>query len=130
MSKFSHLVIVKSGSLLPMLYRVSELAAALKIPDRTLRDWLQQGAPHTRDNRNHIWIVGTQFSKWIEKNRAHKAVHRKMRDDEAYCFRCKAPVALVNPEVKRIKAKLTRITGKCPQCGTTINRGGRVGQAY
>ncbi len=39
-----------------MLYTVSEIAAALAVPERTLRDWLEAGAPHDREQHARIWI--------------------------------------------------------------------------
>ena len=55
--------IIKSPGLLPMLYTVSEISAALDLAERTLRDWLSTGAPHFRDPRGHIWINGREFRK-------------------------------------------------------------------
>ena len=65
--KFPHSVIAKTPYILPMKYKVSELAEELRIPDRTLRDWLKRGAPHERDSRNHIYIVGPDFAAWVAK---------------------------------------------------------------
>jgi hypothetical protein len=107
-----------------MLYMVSELANELGIPDRTLRDWLDTGAPHQRDRRGHLWINGQEFAQWVENQRIKKAPE-KLADDEAYCLRCRQPVALIDPEIIPIKGKLINIKGYCPQCGNVINRGGR-----
>ena len=49
-------VIVKSPRLLPMLYTARELAIQQRVPERTLRDWLNMGAPHKRDYRERIGI--------------------------------------------------------------------------
>lgn len=125
--RLSHSAIVKSVGLLPMNYKVSEIAELLGMPDRTLRDWLTIGAPHFRDKRNHIWIVGTELKEWINSNREKKR-RQKMSDKEAYCFRCKKPVDLLNPKVIPIKGKLINIRGICPNCKCIINRGGRLGK--
>lgn len=45
-----------------MHYKVSELAAAIDIPERTLRDWLVAGAPHFRDQQDNLWIHGRDFA--------------------------------------------------------------------
>ena len=45
-----------------MLYTVSEMAAALGVPERTLRDWLEAGAPHDREQHARIWIHGRKFA--------------------------------------------------------------------
>ncbi len=124
--KLPHKVIVKAPGLLPMKYKVSELRKELNIPDRTLRGWLVKGVPHQRDNRNHIWIIGTEFAMWVEKQKKPKR-ERKLKDNEAYCFKCKKPVKLLNAKHIHIKGKLINIKGNCLECGTTINRGGRHG---
>ena len=108
-----------------MLYKVSELAAILDVPDRTLRAWLKNGAPHSRDTRKHIWINGTDFARWVDNNQKKKR-RKKMTNGEAYCFRCKLPVKLINPKVIPIKGKLINIRGNCPNCESVINRGGRI----
>jgi len=123
-TKLPHSVIVKAPGLLPMLYKVSEIAEELDIPDRTLRDWLNRGAPHQRDNRNHIWINGEKFSRWVQSQRKKKR-GRRLNDNEAYCFRCNKAVQLISPEIRHIKGKLILIKGTCAHCGCTINRGGR-----
>ncbi len=124
--KLPHSVIVKSPSLLTMLYKVSELAEELGIPERTIRDWLSRGAPHQRDSRNHIWIQGVEFGVWV-KTQEKKKKSRKLGDDEAHCFRCKQGVKLIDPVEKFIIGKLIHIKGTCGRCGCIINRGGRIG---
>jgi hypothetical protein len=123
--QLSHSAIVKSPGLLPMLYTVSEISAALDLAERTLRDWLSVGAPHFRDPRGHIWINGQEFADWIASMRAPKK-KRKLRDDEAYCMRCNRAVQMTEVSTKPIRGKLILIRGICPNCGCTINRGGRL----
>lgn len=124
--KLPHAVIVKSPGLLPMLYTVRELSVALDVPERTLRDWLEAGAPHQRDGRKHIWINGTDFSQWVQGQRKPKR-SVKLLDNQAYCLRCKAVVELIDPEHRAFKGRLIHIKGACPQCGCVINRGARNG---
>jgi hypothetical protein len=120
-----HNVIVRSPGLLPMLYRVYELATELGIPERTLRDWLIAGAPFTHDKGEPIWINGKDFATWVVTQRKVKR-DRKLKDDQAYCLRCNDVIEIVNPEVIHVKGKLINIKGTCPICGTIINRGGRM----
>lgn len=122
--KLPHLVIVRAPGLLPMLYKVGELANELGIPDRTLRDWLNTGVPHQRDRRGHLWVNGQEFAQWVEKQRIKKSPD-KLADNEAYCLRCRQPVVLIDPKFIPIRGKLINIKGYCPQCGNVINRGGR-----
>ncbi len=119
-------VIIKAPGLLPMLYTPREIAEELDLPEKTLRDWLTQGAPHSRDERDHLWVDGRQFAAWVEAQRQIKRQsHGKLKEGEGYCLRCNQIVQIENPVVCHIKGKLYHIKGKCPTCGCTINRGGR-----
>jgi len=51
---------------------------------------------------------------------------RKLRDDEAFCMRCNRVVQMTEISTKPMQGKLILIRGKCPNCGCTINRGGRI----
>jgi len=108
-----------------MLYTVSEIAAALGVPDRTLRDWLEAGAPHDRDQRGHIWIHGKKFAGWVADRRG-PVKRRKLKNDEAYCMRCNRVVSMNEVSINGMQGKLILIRGTCPDCGCTINRGGRL----
>ena len=108
-----------------MLYTVSEIASALDVPERTLRDWLEAGAPHDREQNARIWIHGRKFAAWIAEMRG-PVKRRKLQDDEAYCMRCNRAVRMTNVSVKAMQGKLILIRGRCPDCGCTINRGGRL----
>jgi hypothetical protein len=120
-----HSVIVKAPGLLPMLYKVCELAIELHLPERTLRDWLEGGAPNQRDQRGQIWVYGPDFSHWVVG--MHKPKNKKkLAGNQAYCFRCKKPVELQNASSQPIKGKLIMTKGICPHCGCTINRAGRI----
>jgi hypothetical protein len=122
--KIPRLVSVRAPGLLPMLYTLRELGEELGIPDSTLRDWLQIGAPHQRDNRDHLWVNGKSFADWV-KAQQKPGTHRKLEKGEGYCMHCNQITRLISPEVRHIKGKLVQIKGKCPLCGHTINRGDR-----
>jgi hypothetical protein len=110
--KLPHLVIVRAPSLLAMDYKIQEIVEELGVPNSTLRDWLNKGAPHHRDRRGHIWINGAEFAKWVETQRK-KPRKKKLADDEAFCFRCNRAVKLINPQIIPIVGKLINIRGKC-----------------
>ncbi|MCD4674121.1 MAG: DUF5679 domain-containing protein [Anaerolineaceae bacterium] len=122
--KLPHSVIVKSPGLLPMLYTVRELSKELSIPERTLRDWLAAGAPVQKDNRGRMMVNGCLFYDWVQENKNRKKT-RKLKDNESYCFRCKAVVPFQLIEKRAIKGKLVHLKGICVYCGGVINRGGR-----
>jgi len=122
--KLSHLVIVRSPGLLPMLYTLREMSKELNVPDSTLRGWLQAGAPHQRDSRDHLWINGESFSAWVKAQQKIRT-HRKLAPGEGYCLHCNQITQLVSPEIRHIKGKLIHRRGKCQLCGHIINRGDR-----
>jgi hypothetical protein len=126
--KLPRSAILQAPALLPMLYTVSEISNLLGIPDRTLRDWLAfYGAPHTRDKKNHLWINGVLFAGWVDGLQKKKPKTKaKLAENEAYCLRCNRAVKLIKPVMRPMKGKLILIQGRCPDCGTAINRGGRL----
>jgi hypothetical protein len=67
----THSVIVKAPGLLPMLYLPSELAGELGMPVRTLYDWLNAGAPHTRDAQGNLWIEGRGLPAGSQRTESH-----------------------------------------------------------
>ncbi|MGD0752800.1 MAG: hypothetical protein ABSA23_15495 [Anaerolineales bacterium] len=120
-----HYVIVKAPGLLPMLYKISELSMELKVPDRTLRDWLKIGAPYIRDNGEGIWINGQEFARWVAGQRKPKQ-ERKLTCSQGYCMHCNKIVELVDPKIIPLKGKLVNIRGICPDCAGIVNRGDRL----
>ncbi len=123
--RLSHSVIVRAPGLLPMLYSVSELAAAIGVVERTLRDWLAYGVPHHRDVEGRIWVNGREFANWVQSMRRPQRT-RRMKDDQAYCLHCKKVVELIELQTRRVRGKLTNTRGTCSLCGRMIHRGGRL----
>lgn len=121
-TKLPHTVIVKAPGLLPMLYTPREICEELDIAESTLRDWLQTGVPHQRDNRNRIWINGESFASWVDGQRKPKTLS-KLNEDEAYCMHCNQVSKLISPQIHPIKGNLVLIKGTCTICGNIINRG-------
>ena len=121
-TKLPHKVIVKAPGLLPMLYTPREICEELGIAESTLRDWLQTGVLHQRDNRNRIWINGESFASWVDGQRKPKKVS-KLNKDEAYCMHCNQVSKLISPQIHPIKGNLVLIKGTCTNCGNIINRG-------
>jgi hypothetical protein len=124
--KIPHSVIVRAPGLLPMLYKVRELAEELHVSPNTIRKWAQKGMPHQRDSRSHIWINGREFAEWVETQR-HARRGPKLGPDEGYCMRCRRAVHLLNP-IQQINRKQVLLRGACPRCGATVNRGVPYGQ--
>jgi hypothetical protein len=120
--KLPYSVIVKSTGLLPMLYTVCELAEEISIPERTLRDWLVHGAPHTRDRLSHIWIDGQAFAGWVQSLRK-KSNGTRLKKDEGYCMSCRRGVVMLNPIRYPSASRLIYIHGTCPVCSGKVTRG-------
>lgn len=121
-----HSAIVKAPGLLPMRYRLGELAEALGIPPRIIHRWMMdKELPYTRDGQGHLWINGEQCKDWINRVRREQDGQR-LAPDEAYCLRCCQPVKLINP-TERQNGRRVLLAGECPNCGAAINRGVRRG---
>jgi hypothetical protein len=107
-----------------MLYTVRELADELSMPERTLRDWLLHGAPHTRDRLGHIWVNGQAFAAWVTSQR-RKAPGANLRSGEGYCMVCNRIVVVLQPIRRPSTGKLVYIQGVCPHCNGKVSRGAR-----
>ncbi len=126
--KLPHAVIVKAPGLLPMLYTVRELADELSMPERTLRDWLLRGAPHTRDRLGRIWVNGQAFAAWVLSQR-RKSSSSRLKPGEGYCMVCNRIVTVVHPIRRPSAGKLVYIQGLCPHCNGKVSRGARRDRA-
>jgi len=120
--KLPHAVIVKAPGLLPMLYTVHELADELSMPERTLRDWLLHGAPHTRDRFGHIWVNGQAFAAWVASQRK-KSSGSKLNPGEGYCMFCNRIVMVLRPTQRPSVGRLVYIQGVCLHCNGKVSRG-------
>ena len=124
--KLPHSVIVKSSGLLPMHYTVHELAKEIDAVERTLRDWLSNGAPHLKDATGRIWIHGREFAGWVNRVKKPGSKQKSMKENEGYCMHCRSSVKMLSTSTKHIRGKLTMTRGTCSQCGRIIHRGGRM----
>ncbi len=123
-TKLPHAVIVRAPGLLPMQYTVRELADELGMPERTLRDWLLLGAPHTRDRLGHIWVDGQAFVAWVS-NQRKKDTRVRLQPGEGYCMNCNRIVMMIDPTIHPLNGKLVYIHGVCPHCHGKVSRGAR-----
>ena len=122
--RIPHNVIVRAPGLLPMLYTLPELVSELGIPYSTLRNWLDAGAPHIRDNRGHIYINGQIFAVWI-KEKKKQTKPGKLSAEEGNCMHCNQVVPLFHVQVSQVRKKLIHKVSKCPECGGKVIRGDR-----
>jgi hypothetical protein len=114
--------VIRLGRLLNMRYRPAELASEIGChPDTVYRSYIPAGCPHERDGRGHIWIVGTEFAAWARSLASRGRV--KLAAGEAYCLRCNRAVEMTGETtVRPTNRYLELVTGRCPECGCTVNR--------
>ena len=123
--KFPHKVIIRAPGLLPMLYKTREIAEDLGIKVELIKKWVKMGMPYIRNNQGHLWINGEEFAEWVEEKRKARK-ENKMALDEAYCLRCRKAVKFEKLS-RTVNSKQVLLSGKCPECGGVINKGGRNG---
>jgi hypothetical protein len=113
--------LIRVGHLLYMRYKPSELAEEIGCnTDSIYRSYIPAGCPHERDDRGFIWIVGTEFRDWARVTFGKQGA--KMQAGQAYCFKCRQSVTIVEPVGKPVNRYLALDTGKCSKCGGTVNR--------
>jgi hypothetical protein len=126
-----HVQIIRLGRLLDMLYRPAEIAEEIGVTSDTVyRSYLPAGCPYTRDRSGDFWIHGPAFVAWARATITQKRTRRQgLPDGMAWCLKCNQPVELVEPSVRPLNRYLELLTGRCPHCGTAINRGRKAGGA-
>ena len=122
--RIPHIATVRAPGLLPVLYTLPELVSELGVPYSTLRNWLDLGAPHIRNNRGHIYINGLEFAAWI-KEKKKQAKPGRLSADEGYCMRCNQAVPLLDTAIYQVSNKLIHKISNCPECSGRVVRGGR-----
>lgn len=116
--------IVKLARLLDMLYKPAEIAEEIGVtPETIYRSYLPAGLPYTRDAQGNIWIHGPAFVSWAREMISKRKSERvALQDDQAWCLKCRGPVQLINPKIKKSNRYLELLQAHCPICGSTINR--------
>ncbi len=119
-----HRQIVKLARLLDMLYKPAEIAEEIGVtPETIYRSYLPAGLPYTRDEQGNIWIHGPAFVGWAHEMIARRKNERvPLADDQAWCLKCRGPVPLINPKVKKSNRYLELLQSRCPYCSSTVNR--------
>lgn len=106
-------------------YTAPEVADLLGVAVGTVRSWMRNGLPCLTDSRPFL-IPGDELKTWLKDRRARR--RQTCQPDEIFCFGCRAPR---NPQPGTVtivlrNAKTTIIKGRCPDCGSIMNRGGSV----
>lgn len=110
--------------LLHMEYTARELADEIGCGVSQIRHAAEAGCPHRRTGGGHVRVVGDEFAAWYES----LCVRRKqpLRDNEAYCLRCRAPVTIAGQVEIADAGSVERVRGRCPKCNAIVNRYRRV----
>jgi hypothetical protein len=104
-----------------MRYKPSELAEALEVSKlKIYRQWIPAGAPHTRDDKGNIWIVGDELRDWMRAQSARRKGER-MPDDHGYCFKCRAGRKIKNAREREV-GRVIMLHGECEVCGAEVYR--------
>jgi hypothetical protein len=79
-----------------MEYKVSEIAAELKVAEKTIyTTWTLAGMPVRKDKTGHLWIHGESLAAWLNKHLADSTRYKKrtpMQATQAFCVKCRQPV--------------------------------------
>lgn len=122
MTRMSKENIIRLGRLLHMRYRPSELAAEIGCHvDTVYRSFVPAGCPHKRDEKGHIWIIGTEFAEWARTIAKRK--HAPLGKGEVFCLKCRAPTRMTGHlTIKPTNRYLELVVGECSECGTKVHR--------
>jgi hypothetical protein len=118
---FPHEVIVRSPGLLPMLYRIPELAEELGIPEKAVGIYARSGLPVHVDPGGEQWINGRQFDEWL-KQKKRPVKKRPLKQNEGFCFKCHRAVRIKAGRIHK-RGRHLLLGGSCPKCKTRVFRG-------
>ena len=124
---FKHRNIIRLSRLLNMKYTPAEIASAIGVSvDTVYRSYIPAGCPAERDEHGYIWIVGTEFRKWVQTKLAQKKRLSKnpecSKPGRAWCFRCSKCVTILDGLTKRVNHHLEMLQGFCEYCGGKVTR--------
>jgi hypothetical protein len=105
------------------MYSPSELADELGLNPRSIyKRYIPAGMPHVKDAAGHVWLHGPAVAQWVKVEFKAKSGKTPLKDDQAYCLRCKKAVKMIDP--KRIRrGRFVLLQAVCPVCQGTINKG-------
>lgn len=117
--------IIRLSRLLYMKYKPSEIAEILEVNVNTIyRNYIANGCPHERDINGNIWIIGSDFREWAQREIAERKNQKKnqMKTNQGYCVRCNKRVTMIDPQVIYSGGNREIIQSVCPCCGGKVNR--------
>ena len=102
-------------------YSVDEAARALGVAKVTVRRWIARGDLPVIDNCKPMLIQGDELSAYLRKRRARK---HKLRLDQCYCMKCRAPKCAAFSEAELIgtSGKTAMVRMLCETCTTVMHK--------
>ena len=112
---------LRAKGLLDMMYLPEELAEDIGVNvSHVLCVLIPAGLPHTIGADNEIWLHGPGVARWLKEQKPAEC--KRLRDDEAYCLRCRKVIAFGESITVRHGATSLR-KSKCPHCRGGVQRG-------
>jgi hypothetical protein len=104
-----------------LTYTVAQAARAVDVHEHTVRNWLDEGLETIGGNGRSL-IFGAAIIEFVDKRRISRK--RPCGVGEIYCVKCHAPKKPAHHMADLIqeKARVGRLEGLCPNCGTLICR--------
>jgi hypothetical protein len=120
--KMTRVQISRLPRLLNMWYTPAWIQEEIGVSlDQIYQSYVKHGMPHKRDPEGHILINGLEFREWALRTFKRQPKFN-LAEDEAYCFRCRKPVKIVQPAVRPTNRYIELVQGKCSECGAKVNR--------
>lgn len=106
-------------------YTLQELSERLGTHKNTVRNWIKEGLPKI-DAQRPFLLHGSDIISFLDERQAKRK--HKCKDNEFYCFTCRAVRKAKHGSVDFIIMNKTQlnIRGQCEVCATTIHRMGSV----
>jgi len=107
-------------------YSSKELAEVLNVHVQTIRSWRKSGLTPIEGCASPFLFMGEEVRRFLKARESRSS--GKLESNECLCFKCKVGVVpvgvehidtniLIGQDIKSI-----RIRGKCPHCGSIVNR--------
>lgn len=109
-------------------YTAKELAVALAVNPRTIQTWKSQGLSPIDPEERPALFSGSDVREFLARRNAKRKT--SLTTNQFYCVKCRGPVfpdpasviwQPLSHDGRCPEAKI-RAIGRCPHCGSTINR--------
>lgn len=94
-----------------MSYTVKELTDILKINEKTISRWMDDGLVAVPGGSKPLLILGSALQEFLQRKDSKKKV--QLKRGQFYCFSCKAPRRAKKGTTRTIKGKKTAYCSVC-----------------